>query len=117
MTIGLYRTLFPEWIYFREAENKYDAKDYKATVILYRKSLEAGLPQSKIGINLPNAYVAIGQFEDAIVWYKNYLSMHPKDNNARLALAKALSWIGKTHEAELEYQKILENTYEKEETK
>jgi tetratricopeptide (TPR) repeat protein len=117
MTIGLYRTTNQEWLFFRNAEKKYAAKEYAEAIDLYRKSLAEGLPPSKIGSNLPNALVATGQFEEAIVLYRTYLLLHPQDSRARLSLAKALSWTGKLQEAEVEYQKLLEDAHENQETK
>lgn len=117
MTIGLYRTNNQEWLFFRNAEKKYAAKEYAEAINLYKKSLAKGLPPSKIGSNLPNALVATGQFEEAIDWYRAYLLLHPQDSRARLSLAKALSWTDKPQEAEEEYQKILEDTHGNQETK
>jgi predicted Zn-dependent protease len=111
-SIFLYRTTQQDWIIYREAETKYKNKDYEAAIILYKKSLEAGVPSSKIAINLANSYVATGNFKEAVVLYKNYLLEHPKDTNVRLELARALSYIGNFEESEVEYKKTLENTHE-----
>lgn len=108
ISVLLYPSIHQEWVLFREAEKKYESKDYEAAIDLYKKSLEAGLPFSKISPNFANSYVAMGHFEEAIDLYREYLLIYPKDNNVRLALARALSWIGKLDEAEVEYKKILE---------
>jgi tetratricopeptide (TPR) repeat protein len=111
-SIFLYRTTQQTWIIFREAETKYSNKDYREAIVLYKKSLETGLPFYRVVVNLANSYVAIGNFKEAIVLYKNYLLENPKDTNVRLELARALSYVGNFEESEIEYKKTLEDTHE-----
>lgn len=111
-SIFLYRTLQKEWVIYREAEIKYSGKDYETAIVMYKKSLEAGVPPSKITLNLANSYIATAHFNEAIVLYKDYLLEHPKDNKIRLELARALSYIGNLKESEAEYKKTLEETHE-----
>jgi len=111
-SIFLYRTTQQEWINYRGAETKYDNKDYEGAIDLYKKSLEAGIPFSKVAVNLANSYVTTGNFKEAIVIYKDYLLDHPEDTNVRLDLARALSYIGNFEESEIEYKKTLEDHHE-----
>ncbi len=117
VSVQLYISRHQEWILYREAEKKYDSKEFDGAINLYKKSLEAGLPPFKASLNLANSYVATGHFEEAISLYRDYLLAYPKDTKARLALAEALSWMGRLEEAEMEYQKILEDTHENKQTK
>lgn len=111
-SVLLYRTTQQDWIIYREAEIKYESKEYEAAIALYKKSLEAGLSVSKVVLHLANSYVAIGNFEEAIVLYKDYLLDHPKDINIRLELARVLSYTGNFKESEIEYKKRLEDIHE-----
>lgn len=117
VSIVMYKTLNQDWILFREAETKYNNKEYDAAIVLYKKSVEEGLSSSKVAMNLANSYVAIGNFKEAIDLYRTHLLENPKDTNIRLALARALSWTGNLKESEEEYQKILENTHDKHQDK
>lgn len=108
VSIGLYRLTHQEWITFREAETEYNKKNFKQAIRLYEMSLDEGLSHFFMSANLGNSYVALGKFNEAIAVFKDYLAYHPYDREARLSLAKALSWTGNTKEAEEEYQKILE---------
>lgn len=108
-TILLYRVVNSEWILFREAETSYQNKEYAAAINFYNKSVEAGMPPSKVAINLANSYVSVGNFKEAIALYKGYLLEYPKDTNVRLALARVLSWSGDLKESESEYKKILDD--------
>lgn len=116
-SIFLYRATQQDWIMYRDANTKYENKDYEAAINLYKKSLEAGLPLSKIVVNLANSYVAIGNFNEAIILYKDYLLEDPKNINIRLELARALSYVGNFEESEIEYQKTLEDNHENHQTK
>lgn len=107
-SVVIYRTIRQDWILFRDAEWQYSKKNFKEAIDLYERSLKAGLPRYYISVNLANSYVAQGQFKKAIPVYQEYLIKHPNDTNARFDLAKALSWVGNSKEAEAEYQKILE---------
>lgn len=112
-SIFLYRNIKEDWIIYREAETKYDNKDYEAAIALYKKSIEAGVPSSRVAVNLANSYVANGNFKEAIVLYKEHLQGYPKDRTVRLELAKALSYTGDYKESEMEFKKALEDDYEK----
>jgi tetratricopeptide (TPR) repeat protein len=112
LTIWLYQFIHQDWILYRQAEEKYQKKEYTQAIELYKKSFDAGFPPEKLSVNFANAHVAAGNFNEAIPIYREYLKRHPKDNDARLSLAKALSWIGKNKEAEEEYQQILDNKHE-----
>lgn len=111
-TIFLYRSTQQEWIIYQEANVKYYSKDYQEAINLYKKSLELGVPFSKIAVKLAHSYVVIGNFNEAIILYKNYLLGDPKNKNIRLELARVLSYNGNFVESEIEYQKTLEDNHE-----
>lgn len=108
LSILTYRELHPDWILLRKAEYQYENKNFIEAVALYEESLKQGLPQNQLSVNLPNSYFALGKFDQAIPYYQKYLLLHPKDTSARLSLAKAFTWVGKTEEAEEQYKKIFE---------
>lgn len=116
-TILFYQTTRQDWILFREAENKFRAKNYPEAIDLYEKSLNQGLPYSKIVFKLADSYVNTDEFEKAIGVYQNYLLSYPTDIKVRLALANILSRTGRNEESELEYLKILDETNENTKTK
>lgn len=106
-TSVVYKIQNPSWIVFREAENKYNGKDYQSAISLYIQSLKKGPTSSQTIRHLADSYVAEGNFPEAIHWYKNYLESHPKDRDVRLALARALSWNGNFVESEEQYQILM----------
>jgi predicted Zn-dependent protease len=110
-TVLLYWNTQAEWMLYRNAETKYRDKDYESAIGLYKKSLEAGAPSSRVILNLANSYLAVGNFKEAIVLYKEHLVKNPKDTNVRLELARALSYIGNLKESEMEYKKTLEDSH------
>lgn len=107
-TILLYWTTQSGWMYYREAETNYSSKDYKSAIGEYKKSLDAGVPPSRILVRLANSYFAVGNFNEAIILYKEYLLKNPQDTKVRLELARALSYVGNLQESEAEYKKTLE---------
>lgn len=107
-SIFLYRATQQQWILFRKAEIKFHHKEYEEAISLYKKSLEAGFPLSKLALKLAQSYVTVGKFKEAIELYKVYLSEHPQDKRVHLDLARALSYIGNFKASEDEYKMILE---------
>lgn len=106
--IFFYRLTQQKWILFREAEIQFDRQEYESAISLYKKSMAAGFPLSKITLKLARAYVATGHFQEAIEVYKIYLLEHPQDKQARIEFARALSYIGNFEESKNEYKKLLE---------
>lgn len=111
-SIFLYRSTQKEWIFLRQAEIKFQHKEFQAAIALYKKSVQAGLPMSMVIINLANSHAAIGKFKEAIPLYKKYLAIHPQDTKVRLELARALANSGDMDASAKEYKKILEGTHE-----
>lgn len=110
-----YRYFEDNWIYYRVAEDKFNEKAFPEAIELYQKSLAAGPVSSKALVHLADSYVAVGNFSEAIKWYRIYLNLHPEDSNTRLSLARALSWNGNIEESQQEYQTLLkEQEYEME---
>lgn len=112
-TLILYHIVNQDWIIFHEAEVSYASKDFNKAIVLYNKSLAAGLPVTRVALNLANSYVTLGRFNEAIPVYKLYLSKNPTDPRARLELARALTWAGFLNEADKESQKLLDDNKEK----
>jgi len=52
------------------------------------------------------ALVGLGRHEEAILFYRLWLEMHPEDAEARLGLARALQWQGEREEALAQYQEV-----------
>lgn len=113
-TIWLYQFTQQDWILFREAETRFANKEFAEAIALYHKGLEAGLPFSKVELNLAHSYVAVGKFKEAIAIYKNYLLNNPQSKDVRLAFARVLSYNGNFDESDVEYQKVLENVHDQE---
>lgn len=107
-----YRITQKKWILYRQAENQFEEKNFKEAIILFQESMKAGPTNPEAISRLADAYVAIGNFSEAIKWYRLYLNRYPKDINVRLSLARALSWMGNIKEAEQEYEKVLEAQHE-----
>lgn len=108
-----YRVFQKKWLFFREAEKKYQEQQFKESIDFYQKSLSNGPVSSIAYLHLADAYVATGNFNEAIKWYYRYLELYPKDSIARQSLARALSWNGNIKESEKEYQILLQE-HEKE---
>lgn len=112
MTTILYFKTQSKWIIFKEAEHKYEAKEFAAAIPLYKKSIAEGVTTKEAYINLASAYEATRLFPEAISVYKVYLQLHPEDNQVHIKYARALSWNGNFEESQKEYQKILEQSHE-----
>lgn len=110
-SVVLYRLTQQQWIMFREAETQFDHKEYETAISLYKKSVAAGYPLSKVALKLARAHVAMGHFQEAIDLYKGYLLEHPQDKQARLEFARALSYVGNFKESEREYKSLLKNEH------
>lgn len=104
-----YRTSQKKWLLYREADNQFVTEKFNEAIPLYLESIKLGKTNPNITERLAASYVAVGNFSDAIRWYRTYLEIHPKDINARFALAQALSWNGNIKESEQEFRKVLEN--------
>jgi tetratricopeptide (TPR) repeat protein len=108
MAIVSYQVTQKKWILYRQAENKFEEKNFKEAILLYQASMEAGPTNPNTMSRLADAYVAVGNFPQAIKWYRIYLDQYPKDLAVRLSFARALSWMGDFKEAEQEYEKVLD---------
>lgn len=106
--VMIYYTLQKKWIFYREAEVKFNNKEFQEAISFYKESLDKGHTTDHIYSHLGDAYVAVGNFKDAIQMYKIYLVHHPDDKTVRHSLARAYSWNGDIKEAEQEYRKKLE---------
>lgn len=107
----LYPLIHQNWILFREGERAFQNKNYKEAITFYQKSIALNVPTPKAVLNLANSYVALGEFEKAIVYYQDYLQLRPQDDRVRLSFAKTLSWLKRFEESEEEYKKILDSSH------
>lgn len=104
--IAIYRTTNKNWMLFRAGEDKFNKKAFSSAIPLLLDSLSSGSTSQKAMLHLADAYVAVGDFPEAIHWYKIYLVAHPKESGTRLKLAQALEWSGNFEEAEEELKKL-----------
>ena len=102
----IYQYTNTAWLSFRQAENFYNQKRYSDAIVFYKKSLEQKNTIYSGQLRLAESYVAIGEFANAVVWYKHYLKAHPNDKRAHLSLARALTWNLDYKEAEQEYKNL-----------
>lgn len=107
IAIFSYRAFEKKWVLFRRAENKYQEQKFNEAIDLYQQALALGLTYPHTFAHLADAYVAAGNFAEAIKWYRRYLDFYPNDAEARLSYAQALNWNGNIKEADEEYQKVL----------
>jgi tetratricopeptide (TPR) repeat protein len=61
----------------------------------------------EVAIELGHQYTWAEKPDSAIIWYSRYLDAHPGDTEARLGLARALSWAGRLDEAEVRYAEVV----------
>jgi tetratricopeptide (TPR) repeat protein len=105
-TVVIFHYTKQDMIVFSEAEKSYANKDFQNAITLYKKSIDLGMSISLAGPNLANSYVALHQFNEAVMVYQSYLNQNPNDNLARLEYAKVLAWLGLFDEAQKETEKI-----------
>lgn len=106
-TIIFYYDYHQDYIVYNLAEEKFYDKNFKEAITLFKKSLELGLPPSVASLKLADSYISIGQFEEAIPYYRERLLSHPKEKSTKIALAKALMLAGKSKESEEMFKSIL----------
>lgn len=108
VTVLIYRISQKKWLFFREAEYKFQEKEFKEAIDLYQKSLSIDVTSPIAFVHLADSYVAMGNFSEAIKWYRAYLKLYPYDATVRHSLARSLSWNGNIKEAQKEYQTLLQ---------
>ena len=59
-------------------------------------------------LSLARAYVGLGDYDNAIALYDQYLRMRPNDTTARIQYARVLSWDRRYDAAERQYEKIID---------
>jgi tetratricopeptide (TPR) repeat protein len=91
----------------RDAQSTYFKKNFAAAIPYFEKAIAEGSTNPTAYIHLAYSYTAEGDFNQAATWFRAYLKMKPRDIEARLALARALSWAKKYDEAEIEYKELL----------
>ncbi len=115
LAIVSYQFLEKKWLLYRQAEKKFEEKQYLEAIKLYKESLAEGMTKPVALSRIGDSYAAMQDFPEAIKWYRFYLKQYPKDTNIRFSLARLLSWSGHLKEAEEEYKQVLEENNQLEE--
>lgn len=105
--IILYPIINPGSNYFREAQKVYFTKKFAAAIPYFEKAIAAGSTNPTAYNHLAYSYLAESNFSQAAVWFRAYLKMKPRDLDARLSLARSLTWAKKYEEAAIEYKELL----------
>lgn len=105
-TVMIYWETKPQWLLFREAENKFEQKAFAAAIPLYLESMKAGNSSFEAVLHLADAYVAMGDFPQAIRWYKVALEKQNNRYDIRFKLGETLIWNNNFEEAEEEFKKL-----------
>lgn len=99
LTIGAYFLLRPGWVYYRQGENYFFAKNFQQAIVLYQKSIKAGLNRPQIMAHLGDAYMATGQFHQAMQVFEGILAHDPNHKGAIRNLAGLYDQFGRLDEA------------------
>lgn len=97
----------PEWVVYRQAENKYQDKEWAEAIPLYEKSFSMGLTSPVAMLRIAQAYGETQEFPKAIYWYQRYLALKPNDARVRRSLAGVYQGNGEFEKAALELRKIV----------
>jgi tetratricopeptide (TPR) repeat protein len=110
VTIGcivLYQIINPGANSLRKAQQYYHKKEFILAAPFFKEAIEKGSKNPLAFIHLAQSYTVMGNFDEAIKWYKYYLKIQPNDFKARLEFARVLTWAKHFEEAEKEYQDLL----------
>lgn len=66
---------------FDQANNRYQASDFKGAAELYQKILKSGNATGAVYYNLGNATLRLGQKGEALVYYERALKVLPRDKD------------------------------------
>lgn len=103
----LYPLVRPGWVIYREAEDSYQAKEWQQAAFLYEESLQMGVRNPVIKLQLARSYFEMKNFSKAKAAYREYLSEHPNDVWVLKEYAGALTASGEFEEAAKVYQELL----------
>lgn len=103
-----YRHVHREWVAFAQGEEYLDKKEISKALASYEEASRLGVNTPKLYLRLAYCYSELNSYDTAIVWYERYLRERPSDTIARFRYAQALSFVGKSEEADQEFQKIEE---------
>lgn len=62
---------------------------------------------AELSLELGNQYTWAELPDSAIVWYEHRLDDHPDDMDAKIGIARAMSWDDRLHESEMYYESLL----------
>lgn len=108
-----YRMTQQKWLLYRAAETQFHQQSFREAIPLYQSSLEKGITTPILYVHLADSYTTVGNFPEAITFYRKYLEIQPQDHEVRFLLARVLNWNGDLRESESEYRKVLEQSREK----
>lgn len=98
-TTATYHLLKREWVIYRQAESCFVQREYARAALLYREALEAGLIKPDLYPRLVYSLLMSGQPQEAIVLYKRFFREQPNRLADIIAIADALSRMGRFDEA------------------
>lgn len=115
VTTYVYFQTRSEWILYHKGKLLYDDKNYGKAAILLQQALDDGAGSRDAYFYLGDSYAADKQFEEAEKVFRSYLVNNPKDLEARVKLARVLSYMGKLDESQKEYEQVIkeENALQK----
>lgn len=113
ITVTAFFFLKKDWIAYQAGENLFFKKEFKHSILEYLEAYNQGMRQPKLYQRLGDANTAIGNFQEAIKWYRLFLSQKPHDSKVRLSLARVLSYVENYDESVKEYKQAMEDDHEK----
>lgn len=97
-----------KYVLYKRAEQQLAHQQFNSAAELYRQAIEKGLTIPNAYLHLADAYTAEHQFDKAVDIYRYYLALYPNDKEARIKLARVLSYLGAFQESTEEYEKAIE---------
>jgi choline-sulfatase len=94
--------------WFMMGNEYYRRKEYTRAIDRYKCALELKPDYDLVVINMANAYRALGRDEEAMVGYRRFMELDPKNAQVRYEAAQILIDNGKLDDAERELTRALE---------
>lgn len=95
------------WITYREGENYYEQKEWEKAVGAYQESVAQGLENPVVWLRLGHSYSELKEYPRALLYYKKYMNIRPKELWVKKVYAGLLTANGDFEEAQKYYQEIL----------
>ncbi len=107
ITTGAYFYFRSGWIEYYAAESYYTKKQYVQAIDSYNSAMLQGIYTRVLVFHQGDALTAEKRFDEAIQLYRQYLTLYPDDDSARLRLARVYSYNGDFENAAKENQILL----------